>query len=343
MIVKKAQIYSWETKYRLKFINSLSGYKGVHLIGTKSKEGISNLGIFNSIVHISSDPAQIGFIMRPLTVKRDTYNNIVDMDYFTINHVHKSFLEKAHFTSTKFASEQSEFDFCNLTEEYLEELYAPFVKESTIKIGLKLVDNIEIKESKCRLIIGEIQFIETKEAYLDEDGQLDLEKANNVCVTGLNQYSSVKKWVNIPYARIETLPKFKEKKRPDNIVFDEESQSYNANLLPYGTNVGAPSIGTSNLSRWKTQGVTSFNHVLKSKVERIKDEYELLVEAYKINELLYNAKYEFEPIIGEVYHLYEKDNRDESFLSLVPPNSWKRKHIGSFKLNSEKVWSEAKK
>ena len=44
MIVKKAQIYSWETKYRLKFINSLSGYKGVHLIGTKSKEGISNLG-----------------------------------------------------------------------------------------------------------------------------------------------------------------------------------------------------------------------------------------------------------------------------------------------------------
>lgn len=343
MIVKKNQIDSWESKYRLKFINSLSGYKGVHLIGTKSKDGISNLGIFNSIVHISSNPAQIGFIMRPLTVKRDTYNNIVDKDYFTINHVHKSFLEKAHFTSIKFSSDQSEFDFCNFTEEYLEEFHAPFVQESTIKIGLKLVDNIEIKESKCRLIIGEVQFIETKEDYIEEDGQLDLEKANNVCVTGLNQYSSVKKLVNIPYARLENLPNFKQKKRPDNIVFDEDSQSYNAKLLPYGSNVGAPSIGTNNLSRWKIQGVTSFNHVLKSKVERIKDEYELLAEAYKINELLYNAKYEFEPIIGEVYHLYEKDNRDENFLSLVPPNSWKRKHIGSFKLNSEKVWRESKK
>ena len=156
MIVKKAQINSWESKYRLKFINSLSGYKGVHLIGTKSKDGISNLGIFNSIVHISSDPARIGFIMRPLTVKRDTYNNIVDTDYYTINHVHKSFLEKAHFTSTKFTSDQSEFDFCNLTEESLEKFHAPFVAESTIKMGLKLIENIEIKESKCRLIIGEV-------------------------------------------------------------------------------------------------------------------------------------------------------------------------------------------
>lgn len=343
MIVKKEQIYSWDSKYRLKFINSLSGYKGLHLIGTKSKDGSSNLAIFNSIIHISSDPARIGLVMRPLTVPRDTYTNIVETNYYTINHVHKSFLEQAHFTSTKFTPDQSEFDFCNLTEESLEKFQAPFVAESTIKMGLKLIENIEIKESKCRLIIGEVQFIETKEEYLDEDGQLDLEKANNVCVTGLNQYSSVKKLVNIPYARIENLPDFKQKKRPDNVVFDEESQSYNANLLPYGTNVGAPSIGTNNLSRWKIQGVTSFNHVLKSKVEGIKDAYELLVDAYKVNELLYNAKYEFEPIIGEIYHLYEKDNRDENFLSLVPPSTWERKHIGSFKLNSEKVWSELKK
>ena len=115
---------------------------------------------------------------------------------------------------------------------------------------------------------------------------------------------------------MKTCPSLRKRNALTISSFDEESQSYNANLLPYGTNVGAPSIGTSNLSRWKTQGVTSFNHVLKSKVEGIKDAYEILVEAYKINELLYNAKYEFEPIIGEVYHLYEKDNRDENFLSL---------------------------
>lgn len=342
MIIKKKEIESWDSKYRLKLINSLSGYKGVHLIGTKGKGGNTNLAIFNSIIHISSEPARIGFIMRPLTVPRDTYTNIVETDYYTINHVHKSFFKQAHFTSAKFTSDQSEFNLCNLSEEYNENFHAPFVGESTIKMGLKLIDDIEINESQCRLIIGELQFIDTKEEYLEEDGQLDLEKANDVCITGLNQYSSAKKFVNIPYARIEDLPNFNQKKRPDNVVFDEYSQSYNANSLPYGTNIGAPSININNLSIWKTQGITSFNHILKSKVEGIKNEYELLVKEYDINEMLYSAKYDFEPIIGQVYHLYEKDNRDENFLSLVPPNTWKRKHLGSFKMNSEKVWREIK-
>ena len=342
MIIKKKEIDSWDSKYRLKLINSLSGYKGVHLIGTKGKEGNTNLAIFNSIVHISSEPARIGFVMRPLTVPRDTYTNIIETDYYTINHVHKSFFEQAHFTSAKFMSDESEFDLCNLNEEYNENFHAPFVGESTIKMGLKLIEDIEIKESQCRLIIGELQFIDTKEEYIEEDGQLNLEKANDVCITGLNQYSSVKKIVNIPYARKEDLPNFSQKKRHDNVVFDKKSQSYNANSLPYGTNIGAPSISINNLSIWKNRGITSFNHVLKSKVEVIKSEYELLVKEYEINEMLYSAKYEFEPIIGQVYHLYEKDNRDEIFLSLVPPNTWKRKHLGSFKMNSEKVWSEIK-
>jgi len=309
MVVQKEEIYNWNTEYRLKLINSLSGYKGVHLLGTKSKDNIPNLAIFNSIVLISSNP-------------------------------HKSFLDQAHYTSVKFESNQSEFRECNLGEEYTENFYAPFVAESRIKIGLKLVENVELQESDCRLIIGEVQCIITEDDYLEEDGALDLEKANDVCITGLNQYSSVQKFANIPYARKENLPNFKRQKRPDSTVFDEESQSYNAKLLPYGTNVGAPSIMANNLSIWKNRGITSFNHVLKSKIERIKAEYELLLDEYAVNELLYNTHCDFEPIIGEVYHLYEKNNRDQNFLSIIPPHTWKRKHLGSFKLNSDKVWSK---
>ena len=96
MIYNNRDILTWDKKYRLKFINSISGYKGVHLIGTKSQEGDLNVAIFNSIVHISSEPARIGFIMRPLTVPRDTYNNIIATRQYTINHVHESFLEQAH-------------------------------------------------------------------------------------------------------------------------------------------------------------------------------------------------------------------------------------------------------
>lgn len=342
MIINKQDIETWESKYRLKFINSISGYKGTHLIGSISEKGISNLAIFNSIIHISSKPSRIGFMMRPLTVPRNTYQNILETGFFTINHVHKSFVEQAHYTSAKYPTEESEFETCNLKEEYTEGFKAPFVGNSNIKIGLKLIEDIEIKHSRCRLIIGEVQLINIKEDYIEDDGQIDLEKSQNVCVTGLNQYSSVTKFTNLPYARIENAPNFIQKKRPDNVVFDADTQSYNANILPYGTNIGAPSINTGSVSHWKSQGINQFNHSLKNKIDNLKDKYESLIQEYKTNERIYNANYQFEPIIGQTYHLYEKDNKDENFLSLVPPHTWSRKHLGSFKLNSDKVWIEIK-
>lgn len=342
MRTKKEDIDNWDKHYRVKFVNSLSGYKSVHLIGTKSKAGQTNLALFNSVVHISANPPRLGFISRPLSVERHTYNNIKETNVFTINHVHKSFVEQAHYTSAKFNANESEFDACHLTDVYTDSIDAPYVGESTIQIGLKLVEDIEIKASGCRLIVGEIQEVIMPDEYAESSGQLDLELANDMVVTDLNQYSSVMKFMNLPKAEREELPNFQQKKRPDNVVFDEDSQSYNANLLPYGTNIGAPAIASNDLSTWKNRGIRSFNHVLKSKIDDIKEEYNTLVSAFETNEMLYNAKYEFEPIIGEVYHLYEKDNSNEHFLSIIPPTSWKRKHLGSYVLNSNRVWKEAK-
>ena len=188
MVITNEDINTWDSKYRLKFINSISGYKGVHLIGSKGKDGKSNLAIFNSIVHISSEPARIGFIMRPLTVPRHTYENIIETRKYTLNHVHESFVDKAHYTSTKSTKNQSEFDFCDLTEQHLEKFHAPFVKESNIKLGMKLIEDIALESSDCRLIIGEVEFVDIKKDFIEKDGQIDLETANNVCVTGLNQY-----------------------------------------------------------------------------------------------------------------------------------------------------------
>jgi hypothetical protein len=66
----------------------------------------------------------------------------------------------------------------------------------------------------------------------------------------------------------------KEKKKPDNIVFDETTQKYNANILPYATSVGAPAIRVEDVSIWKKINVSKVNHQLKSKFEKLKEEYE---------------------------------------------------------------------
>jgi len=334
-------ILSWDNSYRLRFINSISGYKGAHLIGTKSNAGISNLGVFNSVVHINSNPPQIGFIMRPLTVERHTYLNIIENQYFTINHIQKSFLKKAHYTSAKLDHKSSEFEACQLTEQYIQDIPVPFVEESKVKIGLKLIEDVEIKSNGCRLIIGEIQVIDIVDECVEETGQLDFSTVNSVCVTGLNQYSTVSKFIHYPYVRQHNFPNFKEKERPDNVVFDEETQTYNSSLLPYGTNIGAPSIKPFGVSTWKNKNISSFNHIFNNKVEQIKADYSQLIEEYKTNEILYGAKMNFEPIIGQTYHLYLQKNNTDHFLSLIHPDTWKSQtYKGSFQLNSDKTWIE---
>jgi len=334
------QIMNWEKRFRLKFINSISGYNGVHLIGTKDKNDNTNLAIFNSIVHIGSSPPLIGFIMRPLALERSTYKNIIATGYYTINHVHKSFLKQAHYTSAKFPVSVSEFDECNLTPEYSAGFSVPFVGESNVKLGMKLQEDIEIKANGTRLIIGKLQEVITEDDFVQDDGQIDLEKANDVCVTGLNQYSTASKRTKFPYARLSEIPNFKRKKRPDNIVFDEESQEYNANLLAYGTNIGAPSIEPTGVSAWINTSLNSFNHSFKNKIELLKNEYQSLIDAYEVNELVYNASMNFEPIIGKVYHLYFSNKKRKNFLSLIPPESWRMEYVGSFTLNNDKIWKQ---
>lgn len=119
-------------------------------------------------------------------------------------------------------------------------------------------------------------------------------------------------------------------KKPDNIAD-------NPGLLPYASNVGAPAIKPDNVSDWKVRGVDKVNKQLEVKFNELKDEYFKLVEEYRWNELVYSAKFSYEPIIGEIYHLYVGRN-GEPFLSLIEPTEWKLEHIGSFRLNSNHKW-----
>jgi hypothetical protein len=71
----------------------------------------------------------------------------------------------------------------------------------------------------------------------------------------------------------------------------------------------------------------------------LKNEYEKLLEEHLWNEVVYQSKFNFEPVIGEIYHLYYGNN-NQKFLSLVKPNEWKREHIGSFILDSDNKWKK---
>lgn len=203
----KQQIQSKPRIERLNLINSITGIKPANLIGTISPEGEPNLAIFSSVVHLGSDPAIIGFNVRPTgEVRRHTLENILSTGFYTINHVHSWFIEKAHYTSIKFDKGVSEFEKCGLAEEYLAGFMAPFVKESQIKMAMKFCEQHPISINDTCLIIGEVQHLVLPDDAIDQAGHLDLSVTKSAGISGLNSYYELNKLSQFPYARESELP-----------------------------------------------------------------------------------------------------------------------------------------
>ena len=209
MHLTKVDIQNTERIKRLNIINSITGIKPANLIGTISNDGKTNLAIFSSVIHLGSNPALIGFILRPdREAGQHTFDNVKENGSYTINHIHESFIQQAHYTSAKFARDESEFEKCALTEEFIGDHKAPFVKESKLKLGMKIVQTIPIELNGTVLIIGEVEHLIIPDAAVDDEGQIDLSQPNDVGISGLNTYYKLEKIAQFPYARPNALPDF---------------------------------------------------------------------------------------------------------------------------------------
>jgi len=204
----KKDISDLERLPRLNLINSITGYKPANLVGTVDKKGQTNLAIISSVVHMGSDPALLGFFMRPMVTERHTMENILESEYYTINHIHEAIAQKAHFTSADFDRHESEFEKCMLTAIYKDEFIAPYVSESKIQIGMHLVQKLDIRLNGTILVVGQVTHIYMEDAGYLGNGIVDLNAVGTICVSGLDTYHRVQKIATYPYANPSELPDF---------------------------------------------------------------------------------------------------------------------------------------
>ncbi|MDX1652903.1 MAG: flavin reductase [Brumimicrobium sp.] len=196
-----SDIQKLEKHYRAALINSVSGVKSANLIGTKDRENRTNLAIFSSVIHLGSNPALLGFVQRPASVERHTYENIIQTERYTINAIHSGIIFQAHQTSARYDRDESEFDETSLEAIYRDDFFAPFVKESPLQIAMHLEDVIPIKANDTKLIIGSIQALYFQKDTQHEDGSLSLEKSDIVGITGLDTYMGLSKHIKLSYAK----------------------------------------------------------------------------------------------------------------------------------------------
>ena len=133
------------------------------------------------------------------------------------------------------------------------------------------------------------------------------------------------------------------KKLPDNIVFNYETEKFDASQRSYPTSVG--SVNFEPLVVDKSSSATA-NHYFNSKLNELKEEYKKLVEEYNWTKLVYEAEYSFQPIVGHIYHLYEKKDKN-LWLSLISPQEWgsvkqEKAYVASVKLDTIGKWQKCK-
>ncbi len=187
--------------YRINLINSCSGYKSANLIGTKSKDGISNVAVFSSVTHLGSNPALLGFFLRPTTVMRNTYHNLKTTGKYTINHIYDAVLEDAHHTSAKYDETISEFDKTNLEEDYKDDFFAPFVKNAPVQLAMQYENEYSIAENNTILVIGKIEKIYVPDDLLEKDGFINLAKGKVATINGLDGYAIPELKTRLDYQR----------------------------------------------------------------------------------------------------------------------------------------------
>jgi flavin reductase (DIM6/NTAB) family NADH-FMN oxidoreductase RutF len=199
--IQHDDILKSEKQFRVNMINGLLGYKTLNLLGTSNLNGVTNLCVVSSAFHLGANPPLIGIIMRPQREHNDTLQNIKATGEYTLNNVLPKFYKQAHQTSAAYPSEVSEFELCGFSEHYIFGFKAPFVSQSTIRIGLELREIVDMKINGTTLVVGEVVQILTEDEIIGDDGFINHITAGTVTVAGLDAYFLPEPLARLSYAK----------------------------------------------------------------------------------------------------------------------------------------------
>ncbi len=182
------------------WFNQLEGLRSPVLVGTQNGAGIHNLAVFSSVTHVGARPPLVGMVFRPLTVERDTYQNLKETGFYTINHIPSAILKAAHQTSAKYPSEKSEFEAVGLTPEASKEA-APYVKEASISMLLQFEEEHLIKANDTIFLVGAVKELRLPEPAVFGNETVDWAELNGLVVSGLYDYHKVDHLKKLAYAK----------------------------------------------------------------------------------------------------------------------------------------------
>jgi len=132
----------------------------------------------------------------------------------------------------------------------------------------------------------------------------------------------------------------------------EESLYYmgEAKFSPIPLTVSSPLIQATDKGKIRAVAVQSMAEHAQQQINLLRKQAQLIMEQVaeieqrmRLSEEIYAADLSFEPVVGQTYHLYERES-GKKFLSLVGPSEWGRtkaqlEHIATVTLLPDKSWT----
>ena len=109
-------------------------------------------------------------------------------------------------------------------------------------------------------------------------------------------------------------------------------------LLPYGTTSSSPSIVLPDTALFLSERGSLTKNYFENAVELLNREYDAIRRLAELNELVYNATYNFVPRVGQRYHLYQKV--DGGYLLSMIENWKTHEFIVSLEYTADSVWKD---
>jgi hypothetical protein len=122
-------------------------------------------------------------------------------------------------------------------------------------------------------------------------------------------------------------------------------------VLPYASSIGGVVIRPTKEGVIRHQALQAMEEQTNMQLDQIREQIELLarqaqeiVKRKELSLMIYEAKLNFRPVIGQVYHLYQRHD-DSYLLSMVSPKEWGgsgpfKAFISSAKLLADHTWAE---
>ena len=134
---------------------------------------------------------------------------------------------------------------------------------------------------------------------------------------------------------------------------DIDKVTENPGLIPYPHTIGSPAFLPNKEGALRSSSMKAMEEQCDIQLDQIKEQIALLSkqaqeikDRYEISKAVYSSRMSFEPVVGEIYHLYAR-SEGEFVLSMVAPNQWGKtipfKHyVSSVKLLGDKTWKVVK-